>query len=121
MYDYRHRNLKDIDEDERIEQVIQSHGNELEAAKERREARKVWPRPTRLVRHVRHYPPRYHGPHRRTYYSDRYYHHPHRPLGIGNTLLFGTLGGVIGHQSGHRDEGILLGAGYGLFRDLFEW
>ena len=58
---------------------------------------------------------------RETYFYDGYYHHPHRPLGIGNTLLFGTLGGVIGHQSGHRDEGILLGAGYGLFRDLFEW
>lgn len=122
VYDYRHRNLKDIDEDERIEHVIQSHGNELEAAEKRRQARKVWPRRTHVVRHVRHYRPRYYGPGPRTYYYyDGYYHHRHRPLGIGSTLLFGTLGGVIGHQSGHRDEGILIGAGYGLFRDLFQW
>ena len=71
----------------------------------------------------RHYAPRYYQPH---YYQPRYhqprYHFPRhraRRFPLGGTLLLGTLGGVIGHQSGHRDEGILIGAGVGLLHDLF--
>ncbi len=44
-----------------------------------------------------------------------------QPMPIGNTLFFGTLGGIIGHQSDHRDKGILLGAGTGLILDLIRW
>lgn len=56
----------------------------------------------------------------RTY--DTYYGYPpRRPLTIRNTVLFGTLGGIIGHQYDERDEGILIGAGYGLLLDLMRW
>lgn len=39
-------------------------------------------------------------------------------VGLFNTVVFGTLGGIIGHQSGHRDEGIAIGAAYGLLHDI---
>ncbi len=38
-----------------------------------------------------------------------------------NTLLFGTLGGIIGHQSDQRDAGILIGGTYGVLLDLMRW
>ena len=38
-----------------------------------------------------------------------------------HTVLGGTIGGVIGHQSGHRDEGILIGASIGLLNDCLRW
>lgn len=133
-YDYTQTLKKDISEDQRIESVIQSHGDRLEAEEHQRVAqdgalaqnrtrfRTVERRtaPRRVVRRytTRHYhAPHYYTPRYRTYYAPRHYRSP----GIGNTVLFGTLGGIIGHQSGHRDEGILIGAGYGLFRDLLGW
>lgn len=42
----------------------------------------------------------------------------HQRFGLFNTVVFGTLGGIIGHQSGHRDEGIAIGAAYGLLHDI---
>ncbi|MGH7143546.1 MAG: hypothetical protein ACREJ2_05350 [Planctomycetota bacterium] len=41
-----------------------------------------------------------------------------RRLGLYNVVVFGALGGIIGHQVGHRDEGIAIGASYGLLHDL---
>jgi hypothetical protein len=43
----------------------------------------------------------------------------HRSYGFfpWNTLLYGGLGAVIGHQSGHRDRGLAIGAGVGLLFD----
>lgn len=38
-----------------------------------------------------------------------------------NTLLFGGLGAVIGHQYGRRDRGLAIGAGYGPLNDVFFW
>lgn len=38
-----------------------------------------------------------------------------------NTALGAGLGAVIGHQSGHRDEGAAIGAGLGLLFDLTRW
>jgi len=52
-----------------------------------------------------------------TYVAERRYD----PFPFANTLIFGTLGGIIGHQSDDRDEGILIGAGYGLLLDLMRW
>jgi hypothetical protein len=43
------------------------------------------------------------------------------PMPIANTLFFGTLGGIIGHQSDHRDQGIFLGGTFGLMQDLMRW
>jgi len=52
-----------------------------------------------------------------TYVSKRRYD----PFPFANTLIFGTLGGVIGHQSDDTEEGVLIGAGYGLLLDLMRW
>lgn len=38
-----------------------------------------------------------------------------------NTAIYGGLGAVIGHQSGHRDEGFAIGASLGLMQDLMRW
>lgn len=43
------------------------------------------------------------------------------PFPFANTLIFGTLGGIIGHQSDDTEEGVLIGAGYGLLLDLMRW
>ncbi|HTL51946.1 MAG TPA: hypothetical protein VL860_05140 [Planctomycetota bacterium] len=43
--------------------------------------------------------------------------HNHR-LSLFNTVVFGTIGGIIGHQSHHTGEGIAIGATYGLLHDL---
>jgi hypothetical protein len=43
------------------------------------------------------------------------------PLPFVNTLFFGTLGGIIGHQCDDTEEGVLIGAGYGLLLDLMRW
>ena len=60
-------------------------------------------------------PPRYHRSTHR--YVDR---QPHYAF-PANTVLYGTLGGIIGHQSDHRDEGILIGGTYGLLLDMMRW
>lgn len=39
-------------------------------------------------------------------------------LSLFNTVVFGTIGGIIGHQSKHTGEGIAIGATYGLLHDL---
>lgn len=65
---------------------------------------------------------------RRTVYESPYYERPYyddgdvyRRHSYGffpwNTLFFGGLGAVIGHQSGHRDRGLAIGAGVGLLLD----
>ena len=41
-------------------------------------------------------------------------------LPLFNEIVFGTLGGIIGHQTGHRDAGIAIGLTYGLLHDLVE-
>ncbi|HMQ21551.1 MAG TPA: hypothetical protein PKE00_03625 [Planctomycetota bacterium] len=40
-----------------------------------------------------------------------------------NTLFYGGLGAVIGHQYGRRDRGLAIGAGLGLLHDVlrFRW
>ncbi|MCD8481619.1 MAG: hypothetical protein LR015_02420 [Verrucomicrobia bacterium] len=38
---------------------------------------------------------------------------PHQHSWLGGAILGGTAGGIIGHQFGNRDAGILLGAGLG--------
>ncbi|MCA8964540.1 MAG: glycine zipper family protein [Planctomycetes bacterium] len=38
-----------------------------------------------------------------------------------NTAVGAGLGAIIGHQSGHRDEGAAIGAGIGLLFDLARW
>ena len=52
---------------------------------------------------------------------DRYVHHERRYSFPANTIFFGTLGGIIGHQHDYRDEGIFYGASYGLLLDLLSW
>ena len=58
----------------------------------------------------------------------RYHRSYNRYVGVGprhtfpaNTLFYGALGGVIGHQSRDRDKGILIGGTYGLLLDLMRW
>ena len=51
----------------------------------------------------------------------RYVRHNSRYDFPANTLLYGTLGGIIGHQSKDRDKGILIGGTYGLLLDLMRW
>ncbi|MCA8942860.1 MAG: hypothetical protein KDB80_09905 [Planctomycetes bacterium] len=60
--------------------------------------------------------PRYSYRYPRTYY-DPYAGHR---LTLDNTLLGAGLGAIIGHQSGHRDRGAAIGAGFGLLLDLAE-
>ena len=43
-----------------------------------------------------------------------------RNIQLGFFVLLG-LGAIIGHQSGHRDEGAAIGAGIGLLFDLARW
>lgn len=38
-----------------------------------------------------------------------------------NTLFYGGLGAVIGHQYGRRDRGLAIGAGLGLLHDVLRW
>ena len=38
-----------------------------------------------------------------------------------STLFYGGLGAVIGHQYGHRDRGLAIGAGFGLLQDSLRW
>ncbi len=38
-----------------------------------------------------------------------------------NTLAYGGIGAIIGHQSGHRDRGFAIGASIGLLQDLLRW
>lgn len=38
-----------------------------------------------------------------------------------NTLFYGGLGAVIGHQYGRRDRGLAIGAGFGLLNDMLRW
>lgn len=52
-----------------------------------------------------------------TYVDERRY----EPFPFANTLVLGTLGGVIGHQSDDTEEGILIGAGTGLLLDMMRW
>ena len=56
-----------------------------------------------------------------TYYP--YAHHERRPGSYvpWNTMLYGGLGAVIGHQSGHKGGGFAIGAGVGLLHDLLRW
>ncbi|MCA8960399.1 MAG: hypothetical protein KDC38_07795 [Planctomycetes bacterium] len=70
---------------------------------------RVWYPPVPVV-----YPPYYRGR-----YAPHYRHYRHG-YPLPHTVVFGTLGGIIGHQSGHRDEGILIGAGIGLLHDIFQ-
>ena len=156
IYDYQHRSLKDITEEQRIDFIINNYGDELQQDYEGGAAtspQKSWPKPVTPVtslqgiRVPQYYDVRPYRVRIRSSYSPyscrvitrpscaipRYRHFRHRhyrcgdrftrteSFGIGNTLLFGTLGGVIGHQSGRRDEGILIGAGYGLLRDLLTY
>lgn len=48
------------------------------------------------------------------------YHHPH-PTFPWNTAVGAGLGAIIGHQSGHRDEGAWIGAGIGFLFDFANW
>lgn len=136
-YDYSPRVLKDSTESERAQHIEELYGEKLaarnaprppapapeawelppEPRKARRVHRPTWHRSYRYdhapYRHYRY--DSYRNRHYRHHYRGRY----HSGLPIGNTVLYGTLGGIIGHQSDHRDEGILIGAGYGLLLDLF--
>jgi hypothetical protein len=81
------------------------------------------PEPRRLARRYTRY---WHVPgwvehHRCSEWCDHRRHYHEHGISLGNTLLYGTLGGIIGHQSGHRDEGILWGLGIGLLQDLWGW
>lgn len=74
-----------------------------------------------VPRHYDHYRYRYPG----SYYGygygypNTYYRrHRGREFSLGNTLFGAGLGAIIGHQSGHRDRGAAIGAGFGLLMDL---
>ncbi|MEM7164937.1 MAG: hypothetical protein AAF581_05695 [Planctomycetota bacterium] len=122
-HDYQHRVLQETTEEARVEQILQLYGEKLAAQRAPRPKApdlQAWERLPEPRRH-RHPGRRYHYSHRAAlyphyYHGHRYHHRDH--FSLGNTLFFGTLGGIIGHQSDHRDEGILIGAGYGLLRDL---
>jgi hypothetical protein len=58
----------------------------------------------------------YHG-----YYEPYGYRRARRSTFPVNTLLGAGLGAVIGHQSGRRDRGALIGGGLGLLFDLPRW
>ncbi|MCA8969517.1 MAG: hypothetical protein KDC95_07025 [Planctomycetes bacterium] len=51
------------------------------------------------------------------YYGPRRYRSP-MPW---NTLFYGGLGAIIGHQYGRRDRGLAIGAGFGLLQDALRW
>ncbi len=133
VIEYEHRMLKEISEEQRIEKIIEAYGELLQ---EEHQARTLAAKPmpdrtkpelqsdwlvdpwemadTRVLHH------RHHDYHWQRRWQQRYYN-SYEPFSVGNTLLFGTLGGILGHQSGHRDEGILIGAAYGFLRDLLSW
>ncbi|MCB9890610.1 MAG: hypothetical protein H6832_08680 [Planctomycetes bacterium] len=56
------------------------------------------------------------------YYDSRYYGpRRYRNPVPWNTLFYGGLGAIIGHQYGHRDRGLAIGAGFGLLQDALRW
>jgi hypothetical protein len=63
----------------------------------------------------------YGDPYDRGAYYGRYHAYPRRSYGFfpWNTVFYGGLGAVIGHQSGRRDRGLAIGAGLGLLLDTF--
>ncbi len=143
-YDYTQEELKQIGEQERRERLGFARGAEpaqeesnraptgrLRPVGDEPAAAEAPPRRTRIVREVQveeqccdGYPHCYHV-YGRYDYPHGYGYRRHSDCGpgwdgIGNMILYGTIGGIIGHQTGDRDEGILIGAGFGLLKDLFD-
>ena len=136
VIDYKHRMLKEISEEERIEKIKQAYGGRFEKeSEEPTQAEKQHSMAQTLAMQDRGWPVddwdvpqdtnstvhphRYHAGWEQRW--NRRYYYNSDPWPIGNTLFFGTLGGVLGHQSGHRNEGILIGAAYGFLHDLLSW
>ncbi|MEE8142827.1 MAG: hypothetical protein V3T77_06985 [Planctomycetota bacterium] len=136
--EYKHRMLKEISEQQRAEKILQAYADRFRKPAETKAATENQSSVARsLQRQERGWPvdnwdlayePRYR--YHRTHYQhsdgwqrrwQRRYYHSYDRFPLGNTLLYGTLGGILGHQSGHRDRGIWIGAGYGLLRDLLRW
>lgn len=55
------------------------------------------------------------------YRARRYARRDDRSAMPWNTLFYGGLGAVIGHQYGKRDRGLAIGAGFGLLQDALRW
>jgi hypothetical protein len=100
---------------EQVAKAIDKEIRERDAARQEAEQRVVEEQARSAVMERRVYD-RYYGwsePYRRDR-SPAYYF-------PWNTVTYGGLGAIIGHQSGHRDRGLAVGAGIGLLFDMLRW
>ena len=91
---------------------IQQHDEELRRLELEAEAQRAAAERAAAERRVAY---RRYGRYGRTRYGDYRRRQSFVPL---NTLFYGGLGAIIGNQSGHRDRGLAIGAGFGLLQDV---
>ncbi|MFN0059375.1 MAG: hypothetical protein ACKVX7_13045 [Planctomycetota bacterium] len=124
--DYRQEALKDIDATTSIEKILELYPPPPPPAARPAEPVATYDARATVSEDARRNHPRAwrHEDYCDNEWCDHYGHHRghnrhHRDgINLGRTLLYGTVGGIIGHQSGHRDEGILWGVGLGLLEDV---